>query len=150
MTKAIYFDMDGTIADLYNVDGWLDMLHAEDATPYEVAAPMYDMAELNNLLCEFVSLGYIIGVVSWTAMNGSAEYNKAVRKVKKQWIEKHLPVVEEFHVVKYGTPKRKPAKVKNAILVDDNEQVRNDWHGMTVDANKNIIEELKFLLDLVM
>ena len=22
MTKAIYFDMDGTIADLYAVDGW--------------------------------------------------------------------------------------------------------------------------------
>ena len=26
MTKAIYFDMDGTIADLYAVDGWLDKL----------------------------------------------------------------------------------------------------------------------------
>ena len=24
MYKAIYFDMDGTIADLYGVDGWLD------------------------------------------------------------------------------------------------------------------------------
>ena len=28
MTKAIYFDMDGTIADLYGVDGWLDSLVA--------------------------------------------------------------------------------------------------------------------------
>ena len=33
MTKAIYFDMDGTIADLYAVDGWLDMLRAYDPTP---------------------------------------------------------------------------------------------------------------------
>ena len=24
MTKAIYFDMDGTIANLYGVNGWLD------------------------------------------------------------------------------------------------------------------------------
>ena len=26
MTKAIYFDMDGTIADLYAVENWLDDL----------------------------------------------------------------------------------------------------------------------------
>ena len=26
--KAIYFDMDGTIADLYGYEGWLEMLQA--------------------------------------------------------------------------------------------------------------------------
>jgi phosphoserine phosphatase len=29
MNKAIYFDMDGTIADLYGVSGWLADLEAE-------------------------------------------------------------------------------------------------------------------------
>ena len=30
MNKMICFDMDGTIADLYSVDGWLDYLRAEN------------------------------------------------------------------------------------------------------------------------
>lgn len=30
---TINFDMDGTIADLYGVDNWLEMLIAEDTTP---------------------------------------------------------------------------------------------------------------------
>ena len=33
MNKAIYIDMDGTIASLYGVQGWLDMLIAEDPHP---------------------------------------------------------------------------------------------------------------------
>lgn len=39
MTKAIYFDMDGTIANFYSVPNWLDYLIASDPTPYEVARP---------------------------------------------------------------------------------------------------------------
>ena len=30
---TIWFDMDGTIADLYGVEGWLEMLIAKDETP---------------------------------------------------------------------------------------------------------------------
>ena len=41
--KVIVFDMDGTIADLYGVDGWLKDLRAENPRPYEVAKPLYDM-----------------------------------------------------------------------------------------------------------
>ena len=40
MEKAIYFDMDGTIADLYGVDGWLDDLMNESTRPYAAAAPL--------------------------------------------------------------------------------------------------------------
>ena len=50
MTKAIYFDMDGTIADLYGVDGWLDMLINEDATPYIKANPLVRLATLARML----------------------------------------------------------------------------------------------------
>lgn len=149
MTKAIYFDMDGTIADLYNVDGWLGMLQAEDTTPYEQAAPMYDMAQLDQLMREFINLGFTIGVISWAAMNGSKEYNRATRAAKKMWIEQNLPCVSEFHVVKYGTPKHQVRNIKNSILVDDNAEVRAAWRGMTVDANKNILIELQNLLDLI-
>ena len=34
MAKKIYFDMDGTIADFYGVDGWLADLEAHNVRPY--------------------------------------------------------------------------------------------------------------------
>ena len=43
---TIYFDMDGTIADLYNVENWLPKLRAEDASPYIEAEIMVDASEL--------------------------------------------------------------------------------------------------------
>ena len=46
MTKAIYFDMDGTIADLYGVPNWLDCLIAEKTKPYREAKPLVDMRNL--------------------------------------------------------------------------------------------------------
>ena len=52
-TKMICWDMDGTIASLYGVDNWLSKLRAEDTSPYEDAAPMWDM-ELLNYVCELL------------------------------------------------------------------------------------------------
>lgn len=149
MTKAIYFDMDGTIADLYSVDNWLEKLRSENVTPYVEAAPMYNMAQLDRLMREFMAIGFTIGVISWSAMNGSKEYNRATRAAKKAWIEQNLPCVSEFHVVKYGTPKHHVCKIKNSILVDDNAEVRAAWKGQTIDATQNILEQLENLLDSV-
>ena len=148
MIKAIYFDMDGTIADLYGVDGWLDALHREDTTPYAVAAPMVDMAQLNAICEHLIALGVTIGVISWSAMGGSREYNAAVRKVKREWINEYLPCVSEFHVVKYGTPKHHVRKIKHSILVDDNAEVREAWQGETIDATKNILKALAEVLKM--
>lgn len=147
--KAIYFDMDGTIYDLYGVDGWLEMLRTEDTRAYACGSALYDMDELNAVLAQFVALGITIGVITWTAMNGSTKYNKAVRAVKKAWIEENMPCVSEFHCVQYGTTKKSSAKIKDAVLVDDNAKVRAGWTGATIDANKDIIQELKALLEIV-
>ena len=46
MTKAIYFDMDGTIANFYGVDGWLDDLINERTRPYAQARPLVNMNAL--------------------------------------------------------------------------------------------------------
>ena len=45
--KAVYFDMDGTIADLYGVEGWLDSLIAEQTKPYREAKNLVDMRKLS-------------------------------------------------------------------------------------------------------
>ena len=50
MTKAIYFDMDGTIADLYGVENWLDYLVAEQTKPYREAKPLCSEAYFNDMV----------------------------------------------------------------------------------------------------
>lgn len=146
--KAIYFDMDGTIADLYGYENWLELLCAEDTKPYEECGCLVDFVELKNILDAFINLGVTIGVISWGAMNGSRDYCKRTRKVKKEWCDKFFPnVFSEFHVVKYGTPKHYVRNIKESILVDDNAEVRNAWKGETIDAKKDIVAILKNMLE---
>lgn len=146
MRKMIIFDMDGTIADLYGVEGWLDMLRAENTSPYAIARPMYDMATLNDILGMLKFEGYTISVVSWGAKHATAAYDEAVRKVKIEWLKRHNFPFDEVHVVPYGTPKENFAFGDLNILVDDNEEVRNaflKYHtNRVIDATKNIIAEL--------
>lgn len=156
MKRAIYFDMDGTIADLYNYPNWLEKLRNSDVSPYAEALPLVDMDALNELMEKFIALGFVIGVISWSAMNGSKEYNKATRTAKKRWIKDNLPCVSEFHVVKYGTSKHTVAKIKGSILVDDNADVRKAWENYTeenytIDASDTVkmLETLQKVLDKV-
>ena len=148
-TKVIVFDMDGTIADLYGVNGWLDMLNAENPKPYEIAKPIYDMVELAEILNELKEIGYIIAVTAWLAMGSTREYDKQVRLAKLAWLEKYGFPYDEIHLVKYGTTKANCTRKLGGfqILVDDNEKVRNGWNlGTTINANENIIERLRMLL----
>lgn len=149
MCKAIYFDMDQTIADLAGVPNWLDMLRAEDVTPYQIAAPMYNMRVLNTILEEIAAQGITIGVISWLAMDSTKEYDKQVRKAKKDWLAKYLPTATEIHIIKYGYSKKKAAKIKDSILIDDNAGVRAAWRGETIDATENIIINLLNVLEEV-
>ena len=145
--KAIYFDMDGTIADLYGYEGWLDMLHNEDTEPYEKCNCLVDFVELRNVLNDFIAAGVTIGVISWSAMGGSKDYNRRTRTAKKNWCDEFFAdIFTEFHVVKYGTPKHWVAKEKDSILVDDNDDVRDAWKGATIDAKKDIVKALRKLL----
>ena len=150
MKKMIVFDMDGTIASLYTVDNWLEMLLAEDTTPYTIAEPMYNMIELVNILRQLQSIGYLIAVTTWGSKNASSEYNKAVAAAKKEWLNKYDFPFDEFHCVKYGTTKANCTRTKAEyqILIDDNEKVRKGWNlGSTINAQNNIIPELLALLN---
>ena len=147
--KAIVFDMDGTLADLYSVPEWLGKLRSYDATPYSVAKPIYDAEELIPLIAELKSRGFRIIVTSWLSKESTKEYDSAVREAKKEWLAKYGFPYDEIHLVKYGTPKTKCSrgKAKYQILVDDNAEVRSKWTlGATIDANENIIPMLKAIL----
>ena len=144
MTKAIYFDMDGTIANLYGVNNWLDMIIAKDETPYRIAEPMVRMNILARVLNNLARKGWTIGIVSWLAKNSNTEYDERVTKAKIEWLKTHLKSVhfEEIHIVPYGTPKETVVQNPMGILFDDEEPNRNNWVGTAYDVNE-IIEILK-------
>lgn len=149
MNKTLVFDMDGTIADLYGVTNWLEMLRAEDPTPYAIANPIYNMAVLNSLLFLLKNEGWKIVVTTWLAKNSSKEYDSLVRKAKIDWLEKVNFPYDEIHLVKYGTTKANCTRKLGGfqILIDDNENVRKGWTlGATINANENILSELESLL----
>lgn len=149
MTKMLVFDMDGTIANLYGVDGWLDDLHAEKTRPYEKAAPLYDMDDLRNILLMLQDLGWRIVVTTWLAKDATKEYNKAVTLAKKAWLAKYAFPYDEIHCVKYGTTKADCTRKKGGfqILIDDNKKVRDGWTlGTTVNAQYDITNFLKALI----
>ena len=143
MTKAIWFDMDGTIANLYGVENWLGYIIAEETKPYAIAEPLVNMNALARVLNRLNRNGYTINIVSWTAKNGTAEYNEAVAEVKKAWLKKHLASVKftAIDILPYGTNK---AENRNGILFDDEEPNRKAWNGTAHNA-ENIIETLKAL-----
>ena len=83
--RMIYFDMDGTIADLYGVENWLPRLRDEDAAPYLEARPMCNMVILSELLIEAKAQGYGIGIITWLSKDATKAYKKAIKQAKKQW-----------------------------------------------------------------
>lgn len=148
--KTLVFDMDGTIANLYGVDRWLDMLRAEDPTPYRIANPIYDIETLNTLLRLLKRKGWRIVVTTWLAKGSTKHYDNLVRMAKLEWLEMHNFPFDEIHIVKYGTTKANCTRHYGGfqVLVDDNEKVRKGWNlGDTINANENILEELEKLLD---
>lgn len=126
MTKVINFDMDGTIADFYGVEGWLDYLMAQDTTPYAQAKPLVNMNRLARRLNTLQAKGFTIGIISWLSRNGTEDYNTAVAEVKIAWLRKHLASVhfDSVQIVKYGTPKQTLGK---GILFDDELPNRENW-----------------------
>ena len=129
MAKAIYFDMDGTIADLYGVEGWLDMLRASDPTPYRIAKPLLNMRSLARRLNTLQRKGYTLGIISWLSKDCSPAYAEEITQAKREWLAKHLGSVkwDELHFVAYGTRKSEVARIGQGILFDDDEGNREEW-----------------------
>ena len=146
MTKAIYFDMDGTIANFYGVPNWLTCLETSDPTPYKVARPLVNMNTLARLLNRLQAEGWHIGIVSWLSKCGTDEFNAEVIIAKRMWLKNHLPSVywDEYKIVPYGTPKHEIVEFGTGILFDDETPNRVNWTGTAYDVD-NIIEILKGL-----
>ena len=142
----ICFDMDGTIANLYGVEGWLAMLINHDATPYKEAATLVNMNSLARLLNKLQRIGYEVGIISWLAKGSNADFDKEVTAAKRAWLAKHLKSVhfDFIEIVPYGTDKNIVRKDEVDILFDDEEGNRENWGGIAYNVD-NIIQILKGL-----
>ena len=147
--KTLVFDMDGTIADLYGVDSWLEKLIAEDATPYKDARAFYTDEVLNSMLHTLKACGWRVVITTWLAKGSTKRYDNMVREAKLEWLDRHNFPYDEIHLVKYGTTKANCTRRHGGyqILIDDNETVRKGWTlGDTIDANENILVALARLV----
>lgn len=148
--KMVCFDMDGTIADLYGVKGWLNDLHNENPRPYIEAKPMWDMRKLAEIL---TALNVEIRVITWLSKDSSDEYKDVVRKAKLDWLKAQGFPFDKFHGVQYGATKADSvrkylAEDETAILFDDNAKVRSGWTlGEAIDPTA--VDIIKYLQEMV-
>lgn len=153
MTKRIYFDLDGTIADLYNEENWLEKLLGEKRNLFRNLKTMHDKNKIVNVLSQLSAKGYEISVITWTPKNVSDDYIKIVEKEKIEWIKEHFPIITDVHCLAYGTPKQnaKIKKAKEMILIDDNLEVVEMWNTpkqrKSILADENLIENLLALVN---
>lgn len=144
---TIFFDLDGTIANLYNVPNWLLKLRNSDVSPYEEAAPLFRLNNIARLLNILQKNGIRIGIITWLAKDSNPLYDKAIRRAKRRWLARHLGSVDwdEIHMVKYGTPKTKFRKAANDMLFDDVEEIREKW-GERAYSPEEIFSVLRELM----
>ena len=106
---TVYLDMDGTIADLYSTDAWLERLTAEDETPFLEAEPMTTEETLLNI---FPTDIYDVRVLTMTPKDATKEYCDRVREAKEAWLNTYFPNIEKRYYKAYGDNKN----LKNAFL----------------------------------
>lgn len=151
--KKIYFDMDGTVYDLYGMKNWLEMLRNEEKGAFTLGKPLVNMDRLKRVCMELIGIGYQIGIITWLPMGASLEYSEVCTKEKREWAEKNMPYISEFYALEYGTPKQyAPARrAAEMWLVDDSKEVREMWvtekQRKAIDANDNIIKALERILN---
>lgn len=129
--KKIYFDLDGTIYDLYGRKNWLVELRNE-VSPFYDLQPLVDLDTLNLLMDKLILQGNSFGVITWLPMDATREFEDLCRKDKaKRLIEDFGYNQFETHsAVKYGTPKHSCVLEKltpDHVLIDDNLEILADW-----------------------
>jgi phosphoglycolate phosphatase-like HAD superfamily hydrolase len=142
----IWFDMDGTIADLYGVNDWLEKLINSDPTPYAEAKPLVNLSLLARLMNRVQRNGFEVCIITALSKDSTAEYDEAVIKAKKMWLNHHLKSVhfDEIRFVPYWFTKNDVNSGED-ILFDDEVRHLEAWTGRACPADE-MIETLKSLL----
>ena len=106
--STIYFDMDGTLAGLFFVKNFSEMLNNGNMQPYTIAKPLYNVEEMNTVIFQLVKRGYNIGIISYV----DNEYMADAKKAKMNWLKNYFPFanIENIHIVTKETSKQTSIK----------------------------------------
>lgn len=129
----IYLDMDGTIADLYGASHWLERVRAEEDGVFSELKPFITEELLLQL---FPQHSYEIHILSMTPLNASKTFCEKVCQEKDEWLDKYFPNITKRIYKPYGKNKNLKNSI-NAILIDDNEEIRNNWRGLAINPSSN-------------
>lgn len=151
--RTIYFDMDGTLAGLFFIKGFKEMLAKEDTTPYEIAKPLFKADEMKTVIDALKADDWRIGIISYTGTETTPEFDKATETAKKSWLAKYFPYADEINIVKPTISKVTFAKSADDVLVDDATKNRTEWENTgrkTINAyfraKTPMLEALKALI----
>ena len=155
MSKTIYFDLDGTIYDLYNIENWLEKLNNENEEVFNEGRSIVDTydSRFTDVIFGLLNCGYTFGVISWLPMYSTPEFNEKVRQEKIKWCQKYLPFItlDNINIIPYGVPKQKAIvkKSKEMWLIDDNKEVCKVWETPKERKYKNVNESFDVIDALI-
>ena len=154
----VYFDLDGTLFNLYGKENWLEMLESETVGVFQGSESdlmeNIDLEELYEGIQALANYGVEFNVITWLPMQASREYEEICAKEKTEWVRKVLPFINEVVCQPYGTPKQKgiSKRANTMILIDDNKEVCNMWktnkqrRAIQVDNEYSALEALMAIL----
>lgn len=133
MNKVVYFDMDGTLADLYKVDNVFKKLDNLIASPYIDALPI-----MNNIqmLRKYKDNGYKVIILSCLSKITTDEFDKETIVCKDKWLNKYVgkEYIDKRLYIPY-TKHKEDYVCENGILVDDDDVILSNWNkGLSVKA----------------
>lgn len=156
MSKKIYFDMDGTLYNLYGIPDWLTKIETEKSGVFLEGKTLFNPAEFYKAISKLYALGFDFGIITWLPMGASLEYEEVCRAEKLEWLENHLPFISEINIVSYGIPKQKviQKRATDLYLIDDNKEVCEEWEfqsnrkAIQLTKEFQVIDALRKILNL--
>lgn len=148
----VFFDMDGTVADLYGRENWLTELRS-NISPFEDLNPLVDMEVLDSYMKALKARNFHFSIITWTPMEATYNFHKQCEADKREWVTKYMPSNSQFDALRYGVPKQHSRIVNRReknILIDDNPEVIEVWKadgnfGILVDETFSAIDALELL-----
>ena len=132
MNNYVYFDMDGTISDLYGVHNVFNRLDNLDATPYLEAKPINKYI---NMLKEFKTMGYHVCILSCLGIISEDKFDKDTIHYKNEWLNRYIGSKYIDERIYIPNTKHKEQYITHpGILVDDDDRVLVNWNGDRIKA----------------